>query len=386
MAAVFDVFWRFLLLGCVSFGGPAAHIGYFQQVFVQRLHWLSAADYAQLVALSQFLPGPGSSQVGFALGHRRAGLPGALAAFIGFTLPSFLLMLGVALFAAQFAEAGWLDGLVRGLKLLAAVVVAEAVRSMAGMFCRHWLGAALAVATGLLLLWSTAAWLPYLALLAAALLGAAVLPAQVDPAARPPAAVGPRWPPLVVFFLLFALLPVLADVSAEWRLSSQFYHSGSLVFGGGHVVLPLLQQQVGDALGEDRFLLGYAAAQAVPGPMFSLAAFLGAELLPARPVWGALLATLAIFLPGFLLVLGLQTAWRAVAARPRVLGLVAGVNAAVVGLLAAAWVNPIAGSALHGWLDVLLVSAGWAVLLRWRLPILVLVAGFAGIGLLMGAA
>ncbi|MEZ5556536.1 chromate efflux transporter [Haliea sp.] len=386
MAAVFDVFWRFLLLGCVSFGGPAAHIGYFQQVFVQRLHWLSAADYAQLVALSQFLPGPGSSQVGFALGHRRAGLPGALAAFIGFTLPSFLLMLGVALFAAQFAEAGWLDGLVRGLKLLAAVVVAEAVRSMAGMFCRHWLGAALAVATGLLLLWSTAAWLPYLALLAAALLGAAVLPAQVDPAARPPAAVGPRWPPLVVFFLLFALLPVLADVSAEWRLSSQFYHSGSLVFGGGHVVLPLLQQQVGDALGEDRFLLGYAAAQAVPGPMFSLAAFLGAELLPARPVWGALLATLAIFLPGFLLVLGLQTAWRAVAARPRVLGLVAGVNAAVVGLLAAAWVNPIAGSALHGWLDVLLVSAGWAVLLRWRPPILVLVAGFAGIGLLMGAA
>ena len=386
MAAVFDVFWRFLLLGCVSFGGPAAHIGYFQQVFVQRLHWLSAADYAQLVALSQFLPGPGSSQVGFALGHRRAGLPGALAAFIGFTLPSFLLMLGVALFAAQFAEAGWLDGLVRGLKLLAAVVVAEAVRSMAGMFCRHWLGAALAVATGLLLLWSTAAWLPYLALLAAALLGAAVLPAQVEPAARPPAAVGPRWPPLVVFFLLFALLPVLADVSAEWRLSSQFYHSGSLVFGGGHVVLPLLQQQVGDALGEDRFLLGYAAAQAVPGPMFSLAAFLGAELLPARPVWGALLATLAIFLPGFLLVLGLQTAWRAVAARPRVLGLVAGVNAAVVGLLAAAWVNPIAGSALHGWLDVLLVSAGWAVLLRWRPPILVLVAGFAAIGLLMGAA
>ena len=263
MAAVFDVFWRFLLLGCVSFGGPAAHIGYFQQVFVQRLHWLSAADYAQLVALSQFLPGPGSSQVGFALGHRRAGLPGALAAFIGFTLPSFLLMLGVALFAAQFAEAGWLDGLVRGLKLLAAVVVAEAVRSMAGMFCRHWLGAALAVATGLLLLWSTAAWLPYLALLAAALLGAAVLPAQVEPAARPPAAVGPRWPPLVVFFLLFALLPVLADVSAEWRLSSQFYHSGSLVFGGGHVVLPLLQQQVAVFAGREELALQGVVHQSV---------------------------------------------------------------------------------------------------------------------------
>jgi len=387
MAAVFEVFWRFLLLGCVSFGGPAAHIGYFQQVFVQRLQWLSAADYAQLVALSQFLPGPGSSQVGFALGHRRAGLPGAMAAFVGFTLPSFVLMLGLALFAAQSAEADWLDGLVRGLKLLAAVVVAEAVRSMAGMFCRHWLGAALAVATGLLLLWSATAWLSYLALLMAALLGAAFLPAQVDSGPRlAPSATGLRWLPLVAFSLLFALLPVLAAVSAEWRLFSQFYHSGSLVFGGGHVVLPLLQQQVGDALSEDRFLLGYAAAQAVPGPMFSLAAFLGAELLPARPVWGALFTTLAIFLPGFLLVLGLQTAWSALAARPRVLGLVAGVNAAVVGLLAAAWVNPIAGSALHGWLDVLLVSAGWAVLLRWRPPILVLVAAFAGFGLVLGAA
>ncbi|HAN26308.1 MAG TPA: chorismate-binding protein, partial [Haliea salexigens] len=287
MAAMFEVFWRFLLLGCVSFGGPAAHIGYFQQTFVQRLQWLTAADYARLVALSQFLPGPGSSQVGFALGYRRAGLPGALAAFVGFTLPSFLLMLGLALFAAQAADAAWLNGLVRGLKLLAAVVVAEAVRSMAQTFCRHWFAAVLALATCLLLVWSASAWMQYGVLVCAALLGAVVLPARAVQPARPKGVTsGLRWRPLVVFLLLFALLPWLGGLGAEWRLVDQFYNSGSLVFGGGHVVLPLLQQQLGDALSEDRFLLGYAAAQAVPGPMFSLGAFLGAELLPVRPVLG----------------------------------------------------------------------------------------------------
>lgn len=390
MAITFEVFWRFFLLGCVSFGGPAAHIGYFQQAFVQRLRWLDAADYAKLVALSQFLPGPGSSQVGFALGYRRAGLPGALAAFVGFTLPSFLLMLGLAVFAAQVAEAGWLEGLVRGLKLLAAVVVAEAVRSMALSFCRHRACMALAVITAALLLVSASVWAQYLALLGAALFGVAFLPATATATAMDsqrslPLASGLRWLPLVAFLMLFASLPWLAGLGAEGRLFSQFFSSGSLVFGGGHVVLPLLQQQVGDALSEDRFLLGYAAAQAVPGPLFSLAAFLGAELAPARPFWGALVATLAIFLPGFLLVLALQPGWEALAAKPRVLGLVAGVNAAVVGLLAAAWVNPIASSALHSAWDVFWVLLGWALLVRWRPPILLLVAGFAGLGLVLGA-
>jgi chromate transporter len=274
---------------------------------------------------------------------------------------------------------------VRGLKLLAAVVVAEAVRSMAQTFCRHWFAAVLALVTCLLLVWSASAWMQYGVLVCAALLGAVVLPAKAIQPARPTGVTSAlRWRPLVVFLLLFALLPWLGGLGAEWRLVGQFYNSGSLVFGGGHVVLPLLQQQLGDALSEDRFLLGYAAAQAVPGPMFSLGAFLGAELLPVRPVLGALLATLAIFLPGFLLVLGIQAAWDALATRPRVLGVVAGVNAAVVGLLAAAWVDPIASSAFHGWLDVLLVLLGWALLARWRPPILLLVAGFAGAGLALG--
>ena len=377
-----DVFWRFLLLGCVSFGGPAAHIGYFQQAFVQRLGWLDEAAYARLVALSQFLPGPSSSQVGFAIGYRRAGLPGALAAFLGFTLPSLLLMLGVAVWSAQAADSGLLGGLVRGLKLLAIVVVAEAVRTMAVSFCRDVTTSAIAVLTAVVLLLAASPWAQYAVLLLAGLGGWLFLPRHGTGALAPvPGGGRVRWLPLAGFGLLLVGLPLLAAGDPLWRLFSQFYSSGSVVFGGGHVVLPLLQQQLGEAVGADRFLLGYAAAQAVPGPMFSLAAFLGADLVPEAPAAGALLATAGIFLPGFLLVLALQSAWEALAARPRIMGLVAGVNAAVVGLLLAAWVNPVALAAINGWLDAVLALAGWVLLWRWRPPILVLVVGFAAVGI-----
>ncbi|MEQ9465557.1 MAG: chromate efflux transporter [Haliea sp.] len=381
----FEVFWRFLLLGCVSFGGPAAHIAYFQQAFVQRLRWLDEAAYARLVALSQFLPGPGSSQVGFAIGYRRAGLPGALAAFLGFTLPSFLLMLGVAVWSAQAPDSGLLAGLVRGLKLLALVVVAEALRTMAGSFCRDLATASVAALTAVVLLLAASPWAQYAVLLLAALTGWFLLPRPGAGAlTRGSGGAGLRWLPATAFGLLFIGLPLLTHGDPVWRLFSQFYSSGSMVFGGGHVVLPLLQQQLGETVSADRFLLGYAAAQAVPGPMFSLAAFLGADLLPAAPVAGALLATAGIFLPGFLLVLALQSAWEALAARPRIVGLVAGVNAAVVGLLLAAWVNPVALAAINGWLDAVLALAGWVLLWRWRPPILVLVVGFAAVGIASG--
>lgn len=375
------VFWRFLLLGCVSFGGPAAHIGYFQQIFVQRLHWLDDAAYARLVALSQFLPGPSSSQVGFAIGYHRAGLPGATAAFVGFTLPSFLLMLGLAVFSVQASGSALFEGVLHGLKLLSVVIVAEALRSMALAFCRSTLTVIIAMLTAILLVLASAPWLQYLALSMAALLGWVFLPDCRASTPRPSVRNRVGWLPLILFALLFLGLPVLALADPLWRLFSQFYGSGSMVFGGGHVVLPLLQQQLGEAVSEDRFLLGYAAAQALPGPMFSLAAFLGAGLLPAAPVCGALLAMAGIFLPGFLLVLALQSAWEGLAARPRVMGLAAGVNAAVVGLLLAAWVNPVLQSAIGSWLDAVFALTGWLLLLRWRPPLLVVVAGFAILGL-----
>ena len=374
MPRCLEVFWRFLLLGCVSFGGPAAHIGYFPQAFVQRLHWLDDAAYARLVALSQFLPGPSSSQVGFAIGYRRAGVPGAMAAFVGFTLPSFVLMLGVAVWSAYAADSGVLDGLVRGLKLLAVVVVAEAVRPMALTFCRNTTTTVIAGLTAALLLLVLSPWAQYAALSLAALVGWVFLPRQ-GAGAVPQASTraGVRWLPLGLFGLLFFGLPLFALGEPVWGLFSQFYSSGSMVFGGGHVVLPLLQQHLGEAVSEDRFLLGYAAAQTVPGPMFSLAAFLGADLLPAAPVSGALLATAGIFLPGFLLVLALQSVWEVLAARPRIMGLVA-----------AAWVNPVALAAINGWLDAVLALLGWIVLFRWRPPILALVAGFAVVGVALG--
>ena len=379
MKKVWEVFYRFLVLGCVSFGGPAAHIGYFQKTFVEKLQWIDVAAYARLVALSQFLPGPGSSQIGFCIGLRRAGLAGAAAAFIGFTAPSFLLLYLLAALPAG-AEAGhWSGGVISGLKLLAVIVVADATLTMFKTFCKERLAAGLMALTSVLLLIAPGLLSQIAALILAAVTGLAFHKT------RAAAVFGQRKIavlPLALFALLFAGLPVLA-FSSQWiDLAASFYRAGSLVFGGGHVVLPLLQQSVGEALGADRFLTGYAVAQAVPGPMFSLAAFLGAEL-SAPALAGALLATLAIFLPGFLLVLGLQGAWESLAAKPAVAGAVWGINAAVAGLLLSALYRPVFSSAVHSPVEMALVIAGFFALNRLRAPIWMLIVSFVLIGLFL---
>uniref|UniRef100_UPI0036F29FE9 chromate efflux transporter n=1 Tax=Marinobacterium arenosum TaxID=2862496 RepID=UPI0036F29FE9 len=376
-----DIFLKFLLLGCVSFGGPAAHIGYFHNRFVDKLKWIDEAAYARLIALSQFLPGPGSSQVGFALGLNRAGLAGGMAAFVGFTLPSFLLMYLAATFSASFADDPHLLGLIAGLKLLAVVVVADASATMYKNFCQTRLSAGIAVATAATLL-----VLPDLLSQLAVLAGAAltgVLFGQQGSRAELQTASRIRPLPLLLFVLLLIGLPLARGWTPALQLLADFYQAGSLVFGGGHVVLPLLQGSVGDQISPDRFLLGYAAAQAVPGPMFTLATFLGAELQPASPLSGALLATAAIFLPGFLLVLALHGAWQEIARRPLVAGAVWGINAAVVGLLLSALYQPVFVSAVTGPRDIALLAAGLFVLRVLKAPILVLVAGFSAAGLLL---
>ncbi|MCT7653669.1 chromate efflux transporter [Oceanimonas sp. NS1] len=331
------------MLGWISFGGPAAHIGYFQRHFVQKLGWLPQDRFASTLALCQFLPGPASSQLGFAIGYQRAGLGGAIAAFIGFTLPSFVLMLSLALLGQHYANSPVTAALIGGLKLFALVVVTDAVLTMAGQFCRRRLTQALAVGTAALLwLWPGLA-AQFVALLAAALTGAFWLKHEGTdsaPAARL------SWP---FFAAVFRPVPAVAT-AGPWRLGRpvcRLYQAGSLVFGGGHVVLPLLQSLLADTLSQEAFLTGYAAAQAMPGPMFSLAAFLGAELLPASPLsvpwwppWG--------LLPGFLLVLALLNGWQALAANRRMAGAVAGVNAAVVGLLLAALYQPVFVASVTG--------------------------------------
>lgn len=377
------VFWEFLWLGCVSFGGPAAHVGYFHRRFVVRLGWLDEAAFARLLALTQFLPGPASSQLGFAIGRHRGGLAGGVAAFLAFTLPSFLIMVMVALYATRLPEA-WLGGLVTGLKWLAVVVVADAVLTLGGKFCRDRFTRGLALATALALWLLPGVGVQLLALAAAALIGLRWLKPSPSAAAPETEATGGRvaWLPLALFAGAWLLL-WLIDGGVMAGLARDFYSAGALVFGGGHVVLPLLEGFVGDAISQDQFLTGYATAQAVPGPMFSLAAYLGAQLAPATPWLGAGVATLAIFLPGFLLVLALSDAWRALAARPAMAGAVAGINAAVVGLLLAALYQPVFLSAVAGPRDLALVVLGFLALRSGRVPLLVLVVAMAALGLVM---
>lgn len=376
----FEVFWRFLLLGFVSFGGPAAHIGYFRNAFVEKRQWLTEEAFARLLALSQFLPGPGSSQLGFAIGLQRAGLAGGIAAFLGFTLPSFLLMYFIAVINVDEHTQGELGATVRavlqGLKLLAVVVVADAALSMFKTFCKTRLAVAIALATAIALLMAPTLWMQMAVLIAAALLGC-VWGKPARQAAVPSS--GFKLLPLSLFAALFIGLPIAATQFNQIQFFADFYQAGSLVFGGGHVVLPLLQQTVGSAISPDQFLTGYAAAQAVPGPMFTFATFLGAELAvltSLSPIQGALLATLAIFLPGFLLVLSLQGAWQNLASKPKIAGAAWGINAAVVGLLIAALYNPVFISAVFSPKDMAMVLAGLFALRVVRVPIVYLVVGF----------
>ena len=366
-----QVFIQFLWLGCISFGGPAAHIGYFQRTFVQRLGWLTQAEFARLLALCQLLPGPASSQLGFAIGRHRAGLGGALSAFLGFTLPSFLLLLVAAIGIGQLGSNLWLDAALHGLKLLALIVVADAVLTMSRQFCATGMTQGIMVVTAAALWWQPGLMTQLLMLAGAALIcarsqrGAGSVPASAElPSA---ASSQPHWPTLLLFGILFISLPLLA--SPIGQLVADFYRAGSLVFGGGHVVLPLLQESVGHTLNEQQFLTGYSLAQLVPGPMFTLATYLGAQLLPEMPLLGALSATLALFAPGFLLLWAVGPCWQQWLARPRLAGAVTGINAAVVGLLLAALYQPVWQSAVLAPTDLALAAIGFYLLRVVKLPI-----------------
>ncbi|WP_422489598.1 chromate efflux transporter [Endozoicomonas sp. ALE010] len=378
MAKLFTIFWRFFLLGWTSFGGPAAHIGYFRNTFVEKRQWLTDVEYAQLIALSQFLPGPGSSQIGFALGYRKAGLPGGIAAFAGFTLPSFAILLAVAMSSQLFLSADWYQGMIAGLKLLAVVVVADATVQMFRSFCKSQLTISLCIFSAALLLVFPGILVQMAILVAAALIGYRWLPGKDDNQIRCRFVF---WP-LILFAILLLGLPLLADYSPLAAVISDFYQAGSMVFGGGHVVLPLLQSTTEGMISTDTFLTGYAAAQAVPGPMFTLATYLGYFASGSTPVLGAIAATLAIFLPGFLLVIGVLPAWQALAARARIAGAIAGINAAVVGLLLSALYSPVFTSAVHSAMAMALVLIGCFLLRALKISVFWLVVIFIGVGVL----
>ncbi|EJL6779296.1 TPA: chromate efflux transporter [Vibrio cholerae] len=371
------IFRTFFALGWVSFGGPAAHIGYFRHTFVEKLRWVSEQEYAQFVALSQFLPGPGSSQVGFAIGYHRGGLAGAWAAFLGFTLPSVLIMLLLAGLSSHLLDTPLFEQVIHGLKLLAIIVVADACLTMYRNFCHQRLTAGLCVLTAVAITLAPSLLTQFAVLLLAALVGQARLAPQPSSSLE---AFRPSWLSLLLFVSLLLGLPLLAASSPLVELFGHFFQAGSLVFGGGHVVLPLLQNALGDSLSTDQFLTGYAAAQAVPGPMFTLATYLGYVLTPEMPVVGALIATLAVFLPGFLLLLGVLKNWSALAQRPKVAGAMQGVNACVVGLLLAALYQPVWSSTVHAPLDWAALLVGFFLFKVLRLPLI----GMVGSALLFG--
>lgn len=377
-----EVFATFLRLGLTSFGGPIAHLGYLRRECVSRRGWLDDARFAQLVALCQFLPGPASSQLGFALGLLRAGWRGALAAFVGFTLPSALAMFAFATLLPRLAGSPWLPPAVHGLKLLAVAVVAHGLAGMARRLAPDPARAAIAIAAALLVLLAQGgAWTQLAAIALGA--GAGLLLRRDGEAAstdRLPLPHGGRaalWLLAAWLALLgFALVQPAAPSPGAGSTFAAFYRAGSLVFGGGHVVLPLLHEAVVAPgwIEDDTFLAGYGAAQAVPGPMFTLSAFLGASLPGALPSGLlAAIALLAIFLPGLLLVAALLPLQARLSRSPRAAWTMAGVNAAVVGLLAAAFYDPVWREGIRTPLDLLVAAVALALLASGRVPVLLVV-------------
>ena len=382
-----EVFLAFLKLGLTAFGGPIAHIGFFRDEFVVRRRWMDDAAFADLVALCQFLPGPASSQVGLALGLMRAGWLGGLAAFVGFTLPSALILFIVALTASRLSG-DLSSGIVAGLKLVAVAIIAHAVLGMARTLCPDRLRASIAVLAVIILAVLPVAYGMPVAILAGAGLG---LWRGEGPVATGAAITVPVSRTVGVISLglaatFFIALPIFAPHGPAVALADSFYRSGMLVFGGGHVVLPLLQVEVVEAgqVSLDAFLAGYGAAQAVPGPLFTFGAYLGA-IMETGPsgLAGASIAMLSLFAPGFLLLVGTLPLWAGFRGHARARAIMAGANAAVVGILGAALYDPVFTSAVTGFPEFALALTCFVLLLVWKCPPwLVVLLGAAGGGLL----
>ncbi|MGC9162538.1 MAG: chromate efflux transporter [Thiomonas sp.] len=381
--ASWPIFLAFLRLGLTAFGGPIAHLEFFRREFVERRGWLSTQAYGDLVALCQFLPGPASSQVGIGLGLMRGGLRGALAAWLGFTLPSALAMTVFALLLthiAGLAQGAWLHG----LKLVAVAVVAQALWGMGRSLCPDRERASLAVAAAMLVALMPGVTGQLAVILLGAVVGRWLLRTPVE-AVHAPLQVPLRHRSAVVLLAAFAALlvglPLLAAALHQpWlTLFAGMYQSGALVFGGGHVVLPLLQARVVPAgMDNSTFLAGYGAAQAVPGPLFTFAAFLGAAAHDGPGGWlGAGVALVGIFLPGFLLVAGALPLWAGLRHLPAMRSALQGINAAVVGLLLAAFFDPVWTASIHTPRDFALALAALLLLQVWKLPPWAVVLGSA---------
>lgn len=365
----FEVFNTFLKLGLSSFGGPVAHIGYFRTKFVEQEKWLSESQFSQLLVICQFLPGPASSQLGFTIGLLRAGWLGALFAFLAFTLPSAILLIAFASLLPL------LDGtigqaLIHGLKLVACAVVADAVLGMAKKLCPDWQRIAIAVFATIILIFFSSIWLQ-IAVVGLGGIAGFVLCRHISNQSAESISVsyGKKTAALLfsVFGILLLALPLIADHSLNASIADIFYRAGALVFGGGHVVLPLLEESVVSSgiITKETFLAGYGASQAIPGPMFAFSAYLG-SIMPNADLATPFLALVFMFLPGFLLVLAVLPVWQLISSKPVFTFAIAGLNAAVVGLLAAALYDPIFTSGIESVVDLCIVAVGFLLLAVWK--------------------
>ena len=390
-ARLLEVFLVALRLGFTSFGGPVAHLGYFREEYVTRRKWLDEQQYADLVALCQFLPGPASSQVGFGVGMQRAGVLGGFVAWLGFTLPSAIALTLFAIGLAQMGDvsgAGWL----KGLKVAAVAVVAKAVWGMGVSLCPDKPRASLAIVVAAIVLLVREPWVQIAVIVFGGIVGAVWLPAPEATGNLETRRLKKRYfAPLILFVVLLVALPLAAGATDNRALdyTDSFYRSGALVFGGGHVVLPLLEQEVVSPgwVDQDTFLAGYGAAQAVPGPLFTLSSFLGASMEEAPNGWlGSALCLIAIFLPAWLLVIGAMPLWAYVRRWRLARAATTGANAAVVGLLLAALYNPVWTVAITGTAPFVIALVCFGLLQIWRIPSWAVVLFAAGAGhLLLGS-
>lgn len=372
-------------LGFTSFGGPIAHLGYFHEEYVRRKKWMDEKSYADLVALAQFLPGPASSQVGIGIGVMRGGVLGGIISFIGFTMPSVIVLILFALLLQNFdvADAGW----IHGLKIVAVAVVAHAILGMAKNLTPDLPRKAIALFVLVAVLFWQSAFTQVGVILIAAAIGYLIYRHSAETDGNQKAfPIAKRFSAfcLGLFFALLFILPVLREITGSYWVAmfDSFYRAGSLVFGGGHVVLPLLEQEFVPTgwLSEEAFLAGYGAAQAVPGPLFTFAAYLGAVMNGWQ---GGLFATFAIFLPAFLLILGALPFWDLLRNNQKIKGAVMGVNAAVLGILIAAFYTPIWTSSIIEPMDFALAAVLFSLLAYWKVPPwIVVVCGAIGGSLL----
>ncbi|MCG3688573.1 chromate efflux transporter [Aliarcobacter butzleri] len=370
-----SIFWHFFILGLFSFGGPIAHIGYFRKKFVEELKWLSDEEFSKIVALSQFLPGPSSSQVGFTIGLKKGGIFGAILAFIAFTTPSFLLLYLAATFQNTYENNSVIYALMSGLKLFAVVIVADTTFSMFKALCKTTLSKIIFIFATLFLIFNQSFLSQILVLVVSAFVALFFIKEKNTNKIKYEK---PYILPLFIFFILLIFLPFISNQDKLLSLFNSFYQVGSLIFGGGHVVLPLIKSNIN--IDENSFLVAYSLSQAVPGPMFTIASYIGVVAFEESPFLGAVIATIAIFLPGFLLILAFYKSFESYSKNSTISKIVTGINASVVAILFSVLVTIVIPSGILNIYDLIFAILGFFVIRRFKISVLLLILFYCGYG------